>query len=61
MSEESWDKELLLQGRVAPEFDLTLDSAPAIQSIERLNFKEMKRMYQNDSKNSKSCIIWECI
>ncbi|XP_041467908.1 E3 ubiquitin-protein ligase TRIM9-like isoform X3 [Lytechinus variegatus] len=60
MSEESWDKELLLQARVAPEFDLTLDSASAIQSIERLNFKEMKRMDMTKAPEAPSIIPSDC-
>ncbi|XP_071505864.1 E3 ubiquitin-protein ligase TRIM9-like [Diadema antillarum] len=60
MSEESWDKELLLQARVAPEFDLTLDSAPAVQAIERLNFKEMKRVDMNKAPEAPSIIPSDC-
>ena len=41
-SEASWEKEMILEARVAENYELTLDSEMACQSIERLNFKEMK-------------------
>ncbi|XP_071961988.1 E3 ubiquitin-protein ligase TRIM9-like isoform X2 [Antedon mediterranea] len=40
--EASWDKEMILHGRVTPEFDLTLDSDSTITALSLLNFKEMK-------------------
>ncbi|XP_071834584.1 E3 ubiquitin-protein ligase TRIM9-like isoform X2 [Apostichopus japonicus] len=41
-TESSWEKEMILAPRVDHEFDLTLESGPAVKAIERLNFKEMK-------------------
>ena len=37
---------------MAQDFELTLDSDVACQSIERLNFKEMKGIY---------CLIWDSL
>ena len=43
--EMTWHKEMHTRAQVTPEFDFSLDLAPAIAIIEQLNFAQLKGLF----------------
>ena len=54
-AEESFNKEMELEARVAPDFELSLDDHSVLRAIQTLNFFQMKGTSSRESNPHQPC------